>query len=166
MKSVHRPAAFLAAITLGLVGLPAAAQVSPGSKGLCNAVGSAHMEPLRDREGHSLSVQTFTCRVEGGPMNGAVLTGTNTYEWDKGVAVGLSGSMIARSGTGTYVAVFRDFGVTLTTVDGRVTGWVAKTTGTYRLATGAAAALNGKTFSTVAKPTGAGQFLLEITDEL
>lgn len=155
----------MGALILGMWGVPAIAQASAGSRGLCNAVGSTHMEPLRDREGHNLSVQTFVCRVEGGPLDGAVLTGTNTYEWDKGVAVGLSGSMIARSGAGTYVAVFRDFGVTLTMADGRVTGWLAKTTGTYRLATGAATALNGKTFSTVAKPTGSGQFLLEITDE-
>lgn len=165
MKSGRRRRALMAALVLGILGSPAIAQVSAGSRGLCNAVGSTHMEPLRDREGHNLSVQTFTCRIEGGPMNGAVLTGTNTYEWDKGVAVGLSGSMIARSGTGTYVAVFRDFGVTLTMADGRVTGWVAKTTGTYRLATGAATALNGKAFSTLAKPTGPGQFLLEIADE-
>lgn len=145
--------------------MPAIAQGTAGSKGLCNAVGGTAMEPLRDREGHSLSVQTFVCRLEGGPLDGAVLTGTNTCEWDKGVAVGLSGSMVARSGNGTYVAVFSDFGVTLTMAEGRVTGSVARTRGTCRLATGAAAALNGRSFGTVARPTGSGQFLLEITDE-
>lgn len=165
MKPSHCPLPLICALVVGVLGQPALAQTGTGSKGLCNAVGSTHMEPLRDREGHNLSVQTFNCRIEGGLLNGAVLTGTNTYEWDKGVAVGLTGSMVARSAAGTYVAVFRDFGVTLTMSDGRVTGWVAKTTGTYRLATGAAAALAGKTFSTVAKPTGSGQFLLEITDE-
>jgi hypothetical protein len=162
MTPIRSPQALAGFVLLALASAAAWSQTTVTSKGLCNAVGSTHMEALRDREGHNLSVQTISCRLEGGPLNGAVVTGTNTYEWDKAVA---SGSMVARASAGTFVAVFQDFGVTLTMTEGRVTGWVAKTTGSYRLATGAAAARSGKTFKTVATPNGSGQFVLEISDE-
>ena len=107
----------------------------------------------------------------GKPLHKLTDTINFTFAGQGMVGIDAGASVLLPVGTGFDLlnvlssnAVFRDFGVTLTMSDGRVTGWVARTTGTYRLATGAASALNGMTFSTVARPTGSGQFLLEITD--
>ena len=63
---------------------------------LCQSVGSSTPEPLGDRDGHSISVAEVSCRVEGGLMDGGILTGTGITEWDKTNGVLLAGSGVTR----------------------------------------------------------------------
>ena len=53
----------------------------------CQAVGASQPEPLGDREGHSLDVGTYSCRVDGGLLSGGVATGSDMWEWDGPKAV-------------------------------------------------------------------------------
>ena len=51
---------------------------------VCQEVGGAgNPEPAGDREGHMISVDHYSCRMEGGPMDGAVVTGGDITDWGK-----------------------------------------------------------------------------------
>ena len=69
----------------------------------CQNVGAFSLEPLGDREGHSISVGQFSCRVESGPMSGGGVSGTAIWEWDKTNAVLVSGSGVFRKPGATVV---------------------------------------------------------------
>jgi hypothetical protein len=129
---------------------------------LCQSVGTGPQEPLGDREGHNISLTTFSCRVEGGPLDGGLVTGNAVYEWEKTNAVGLTASGVVRKPGATAVFQLGDFKNTLTVVDGKVTGYVATGQGTYKLATGSASSLAGKAFSYTSRPNGWSQFAVDI----
>jgi len=89
---------------------------------LCHAVGSGPTEPLGDREGHAIAVSEFACRVEGGPTDGGVLTGTTITEWDKTNGTVLSGVGVTRKPGATTAYQHTEGKTSLTLVDGKVTG--------------------------------------------
>jgi hypothetical protein len=127
----------------------------------CQAVGNPQPEPLGDREGHSLDVETYSCRIDGGTLNGGVATGDGMWEWDGPKAVRISSSGVIRK-PGAVAAYSGGTGnISLIMTDGKVTGWTASGTGKYVLGTGAWAPLAGKTDSWTAKPTGPGMFSVE-----
>jgi hypothetical protein len=68
----------------GMIAVPESvlAQTSVPYKVHCMAVGNSPPEALGDRPGHSIVVSEYTCRVEGGPLDGGVMTGTHVTEWD------------------------------------------------------------------------------------
>ena len=70
----------LLASLLGFLSAVAFAQTPPPYRLNCQAVGIGPPENLGDRPGHAVSVGQYTCRVEGGLMDGAVATGSNIYE--------------------------------------------------------------------------------------
>ena len=49
--------------------------------------------------------------------------------------------------------------------DGKVTGFIGTGQGIYKLATGAAASLAGKSFTYTAGPTGPGRYVIEFKVE-
>ena len=154
------------ALALVLAGLAAAplsvlAQAPTQIKMHCLANGNSPPEALGDRPGHSISVSELICRVEGGPLDSGVMTGTQVYEWDGVKGVGKAGFGVVRSPGGKIVYVNTEMTNTLTVTDGKVTGFVATGRGYYPVATGTAQAFVGKTYSYVTKPTGAGQFVIE-----
>lgn len=67
-----------------------------------------------------MSVANYSGRVEGGPLDGGVLTGTAVYEWDKINAIGLSGNGVGRKACATLVWQLGQFMYILTMVDGNV----------------------------------------------
>ena len=154
-----------AVILAAVVCAPAHAQTPIAYKCHCHTAGTAPQEALGDREGHAVSAGSYTCRVEGGPLDGGVLTGTNIYEWDKASAVGLSGNGVGRKPGATLVYQLGEFKNALTMADGKVTGFLATGSGTYKLATGTAASLAGKSFSYSARPAGPGQFTIDVKVE-
>ena len=127
-------------------------------KNTCQDVGVGPPEPLGDREGHSISVARFSCRIESGPMGGGVLTGTVIWEWDKTNAVLVSGSAVDRKPGADVVEQITEGKLALTMADGKVTGFTASGRGSYPLATGSAASLAGKSYTWTVKSTGPGQF--------
>ena len=131
----------------------------------CNAVGGSSPEPLGDRDGHSISVGDIACRVEGGPGDGGVVTGTTIYEWDKTNAVLLSGLGITRKPGATSAYQHTEGNAKLIISDGKPVGLSGSGRGRYTLGTGAATALNGKTYSYTFKTLGPGQFVVDVTND-
>jgi hypothetical protein len=127
----------------------------------CQEVGVGPPEPLADREGHSISVGQYSCRADSGPLGGGVLTGANTWEWDKGSAVLLTGNGVTRKPGSTGVYQITEGKLALTMADGKVTGVTSSGRGAYLLATGGFASVAGKPFSYTTKTTGPGQFVVE-----
>lgn len=97
-------------------------------------------------------------------MNGGVLTGSITWEWDKTNAVLVSGSGVIRKPGATVVYQDTEGKLELTMVDGKATGWTASGRIRWPIATGDAVALAGKSAAWTSKTTGpAGQF--EVDDK-
>ena len=107
----------------------------------------------------------LTCRVEGGATDGGVLTGTTIYEWDKGVATLLSGLGVTRKPGATTAYQHTEGKQSLVMTDGKVTGATGSGRGRYTLATGAAAANNGKTYSYTFRTTAPGQFIVDVKND-
>jgi hypothetical protein len=127
----------------------------------CQGVDGFAPEPLGDREGHKISVDHYSCRVEAGPMSGAVATGTSITEWDGSTAVERSDIGVARKPGGTLVWRGTEGKSELTMADGKVTGWTGSGTGVNQIATGSAASLAGKPYAWTAKSTGPGTWTIE-----
>jgi hypothetical protein len=117
----------------------------------CQIVGSGAREPLGDREGHAISVSDYSCYIESGPFAGGDVTGTNVWEWDKTNAVLVTGQSISRKAGSVAVYEGSEGKVALTMADGKVTGSTGSGRGTYRLVTGSAAALTGKSVTWTSK---------------
>jgi hypothetical protein len=134
-------------------------------KTTCQDVGGFAAEPIGDREGHSISVDGYSCRVNSGPMSGGVETGTIIWEWDKTNAVMVSNSGVVRKPGAILVYQGAEAKIALTMADGKVTGFNASGRGRWLTATGSAASLAGKSFTWTSKATGASQFETEIKGE-
>jgi hypothetical protein len=122
----------------------------------CQDIGPSAPEPLGDREGHSILTATVSCRVDSGFMSGAVLTGTDIWEWNGPKATLLSASGVVRKPGETLVYTESAATLELTMADGKVTGWTVSGRGTYPVATGSAAPLAGKSYTFAGKPDGPG----------
>jgi hypothetical protein len=156
--------ALVAAAAFLATALPAWAQAN-SYRLLCTSHGSNWNEPLGDREGHNLQVADATCGVQGGVMDGAVVTQQVLWEWDKGVATLVSSQSIYRKPGATLVGVGRNGKLNLQTTEGRVTGWTGSGVLTFGLATGSAAALEKKNATWTGRPTGNRTYVLEFVVE-
>jgi hypothetical protein len=152
----------------GIVTALAFAAFAPGAvaqedtnKETCQAVGASALEPLGDREGHSISISQISCRVDSGPMSGGVLTGTSIWEWNGPNAVLGSGNGVMRKAGATVVYVQTAGKLAVTMADGKITGSNASGRGTFAVATGSLASLAGKSYTFSTKSTGPGQFTAE-----
>lgn len=130
-------------------------------KYICQDIGGGPPEPLGDREGHSISVGPYSCRVDSGALSGGVSTGASIWEWDKTNAVLVSGNGVIRKPGATVVYQATEGKLALTMADGKVTGFTASGRGSYPMAIGSAASLAGKSFTWTAKSTGPGQFEID-----
>lgn len=153
----------LGAAALATAAFSAMAQTPLMQKAYCVYVGANPMEPVGDRPGHALQVLNYSCRTEGGPMDGGVMTGTNITEWDAGKAVILSGSGVGRKPGAMASFQVIEGSTTLTMADGKVTGMTSTGRGVMKHASGTASVLNGKTYSHVVRLLGPSQFVIETT---
>lgn len=130
----------------------------------CQAIGwgNGPPEPLGDREGHGISIDEYSCRVETGPMSGGVSRGTIIWEWDGTNAVELSEIGVIRKPGATFVYRGTEGKVALTMADGKVTGFTADLKGQPLLATGGAASLAGKPYTLTSKSTGPSTWRVEV----
>lgn len=163
MKSKKMLAYCIGIAGLALIQMPASAQSGQGERLHCNAVGYNPPRPLRDEKGHAISVSEFTCRVEGGPLDGGLVTGKSIWEWHKSNAVLLSGMGVTHK-PGTTLAWTQHVGkMALIKSDGKVTGFQGSGRGRATLATGAAAERKGKAYSFTFKSVGPGQYVVDVT---
>ncbi len=151
----------MVAVALATSGGMALAQAPTKHKAFCVTVGTNPQEPVGDRAGHALQVSNYSCRAEGGPMEGGVMTGTNIFEWDGGKAVILSGGGVVRKSGSILSYRVTEGSITLLMTDGKVSGYTGSGKGVVNLATGVTAALNGKTYSYTIQPLTPGQFAIE-----
>jgi hypothetical protein len=138
--------------------LPVAAQMNLHYD--CRVTGTSHLD--RRAKSHDPEVSDFTCRITGGLLDGFVATGTNIMEPQEGGSR-LVGSIIVAQKAGSIV-VYEVSEATrrLKTIKGGVLGWESTSVGTYKLATGSAAPLAGKSFSAVARSGGPGVFTIDV----
>jgi len=127
----------------------------------CRNVGVGPLEPVGDREGHSISVTAYSCSVDSGPLAGGVVTGSNVWEWDAPDGVLRSSIDVVRKPGAIAVYQESDAKTTAIITDGKVTGRTTRGGGTWVVASGSAASLAGKSTTWTAKHTGAGQFTIE-----
>jgi hypothetical protein len=158
-----------AAAALAFVGFaPSAIAQEVVTKFFCQAVGgSGAPEPLGDREGHSITVLTASCRNVGGVLDGSLTTAHEIWEWD-----GTNAKMLLEIGVIRKPGTIATFELTegklaLTMTDGKVTGFAASGKGRWPTATGAAASLAGKSWTFKSWPgAGAGQWEGEVTPDV
>jgi hypothetical protein len=131
----------------------------------CQGFGSGAHEPLGDREGHALSISDYSCYTDSGPFVGGDVSGTNIWEWDRTNAVLVTGQYISRKPGSIAVYAANEGKLSLTTTDGKVTGFTASGRGTLRLVTGSAASLAGKSVTWTAKTSEPGRFKVELKVE-
>jgi hypothetical protein len=161
--SEHQP--HTTSVLLLVFGLIAcsAASAEMTFKSHCQTFGTAPLELLGDREGHAIAVGHFTCRVDGGPIDGAVWTGSQVYEWDGPNAVGRGGFGVFRLSGSFAVYSSTEVKVSLNLSDGRVTGFTGSGRGMFSVGTGAASVLAGKSYTYVVKSSGFNQVVVETT---
>jgi hypothetical protein len=134
------------------------------AKYACQIVGQpGPPELVGDRDGHSISIASSACRVEGGPLDGGLLTAQSIWEWDKTTGTLVSGSGVVRKVGATAVYQYTEGKLTITVADGKVTGFTGAGKGRWPVAGGGAASLAGKSFSWASKSTGAGVFETVLT---
>ena len=154
-----------AALALSTAFFSTFAQTPLTVKVACLSVSRAP-EPLGDREGHSLQIAESTCRIEGGPLDGAVGNISGIYEWNGPNAVGLAAGQGVYRKPGVHAAwINTDHKLALTMVDGRPVGASFNGRGRFLQVTGSAAVLSGKPYYFVGKTTGPGQFVFDLTME-
>jgi hypothetical protein len=163
MNDMKRLAFCIGIAGLTLMQTPAFARPGQTEHLTCNSVGYNPSQPLGDQKGHAVSVSEYTCRVEGGPLDGGLVTGSSIWEWHKSTAVLLSGMGVTRK-PGTTVAWTQLSGkMALIMSEGKVTGFQGSGQARYTLATGAAADRNGEPYSFTFKSVGPGQYVVDVT---
>jgi hypothetical protein len=147
----------LISISLGLT-LVSGAFAQEANTFDCQDVGDIAPEPLA-AEGQSILTENFACRVTAGPMQGANMTGTVTWNFNKTDGTLVSGTGVMRK-PGSVVVYKDDSGTLKLTTDdkGNVTGASGAGKATWLVATGAAAPAAGKTWDWTATGTGPGRF--------
>lgn len=165
MNHVPRLRSWIGVVAFALVSAGASGQAGPTARLHCQAVGGGAPEALGDREGHAIAAGTYSCRVEGGPGDGGIVTGTAIFEWDKGQAVLLSGMGINRKPGAVSAYQHLEGKQSLVMTDGKVSGFTGSGRGRYTLATGSMAAMAGKTYSFTFSSTGPGQFTVDLKSD-
>lgn len=116
-------------------------------------------------DGGPAQLTRFTCRVRGGLLDGFVATGTNIWDGQQRDGA-LLGSLVVARKDGSVVV----YEITRVTRAAKPPGadagsWEGQGTGVYKLGTGVAVALAGRTFRSVARSAGPGAFTIETVVE-
>ncbi|MDM0108533.1 hypothetical protein QTH97_26545 [Variovorax sp. J22R24] len=151
-------AAFIAATTFS-----AFAQAPVTYKATCQGIGMAPQEPVGDREGHTFSFGQYSCQIQGGPFDGAILTGSTVWESEKGNSILLAGNGAIRKPGLSAIFLLTDGKNSTTMVDGKATGFAGSAKGVYKIAAGTASSLAGKSYRSTFRTIGGGQFVIETT---
>lgn len=142
----------------------AQAQGTATQRSVCQNVGPIVLEPLG--ENRALQVASISCRIEGGPMNGAVMTGEQVYEFQGPNGKMIVGAGVLRMPGNTLVYQNTEAGTALTIVDGKVAGATGSGKGVYKAGYGAISSqLTGKTYTYSVKTTGLGAFVIEVIND-
>lgn len=159
----------LGATALGLIcGAGASAQPRGEVNGYrlhCQSI-SGTRDDIVGSPSRVLAAGGYSCRVDGGPMNGGVTTGSSLGEVQGDRYVGFSGSSVTRKPGSLLASVHGEFGQeTIRDAQGKVTEVRGSGRGRYVLATGDAAPLSGKSYRYVTHWTGPHVFVVDVVAE-
>jgi hypothetical protein len=167
MTYVQKFLASAAVVSFAVIGTtlfshPANAQIAQDKTNIwsCNVTGVV-MLPIGDRDGHSLQISNFECRVDSGPLAGGFATGATTWEWDGPKNNMITFTLAVRKPGAVVVLKGTSGGNTLIMTDGKPTGSIGSGRYEYALATGPWAPLSGKSENWNLKSTGPGAFMVE-----
>jgi hypothetical protein len=150
--------------TIGLIGAIGFAHADSIGRYECNIVGPIALEPIGDRDGHLLRSLEYSCVGADGIFKGAVQTAVSVSEIDGsrvtfhlvgGVHRIVGGLAVGEALEGTGSAVVQEGSPSRATASGSMI---------FKFASGKLAALSGKTFKWVVKPTGFDRFELDYMD--
>jgi hypothetical protein len=127
----------------------------------CHVTGTSAVDHLGG-EGQTAELTHFMCQITGGLLNGFVATGTNILEPRKGGARLVASIVVAQKAGSTVAYEVSEGTRRFKKSKGRVVGWESTGKGTFKSATGSAAALAGKSFTSVVKSGGPGAFTIEV----
>lgn len=149
-------------LACGLLPLAAAAAFAsePASRFDCRVTGTETLPGLAP-DGRGAEVSRFTCRVHGGPLDGFVATGTNIWGGPLRDGLLLGSLVVARKANSVVVYEVQEVKRRARAPGADVQCWEGQGTGVYKLATGVAAHLAGKSFHSVARSAGAGRFTID-----
>jgi len=151
----------LAPIALAaLTAMPALAAANTRSHFDCRVTGSTRLDRL-GRNGQPAELSEFTCRVSGGLLDGFVANGTNIWEQGEDHDELLGSIVIVRKGDAAVVYEVQH--ATRRTPDPQRRGASREGTGygLFKMATGSAAPLAGRSFRSVARSGAGGTFTVD-----
>ncbi|HVL55984.1 MAG TPA: hypothetical protein VM491_05740, partial [Burkholderiaceae bacterium] len=100
----------------------------------CHLAGPPAMEPVG--QDAMMQAVTYTCRVEGGPLEGAVMTGNAIYRYKQGTGEWLANHGVIRRHDGLMVYRGQEGNVKLQMKEGQITGWTGTGKNTVPAAAG------------------------------
>lgn len=151
------------AVLLALAAAPALASEAP-SRFHCQVTGTETLAGLAP-DGGAAELSRFTCRVKGGPLDGFVATGTNLWGGRLRDGLLLGSLVVARKAQSIVVYEVQEVTRRARPPGADVRSWEGQGTGVYKLATGVAARLAGKSFRSIARSAGPGAFTIETVVE-
>jgi hypothetical protein len=131
----------------------------------CNVVGFASQEPLGDRPDHTFTTVEYSCVGLDGLFKGAVYTASNIQEWDGPKATILAGTGVHRIPGSRAVLQLTDGTASVVMKDGKPVGVATSGKGVAKFASGAFAALSGKTVKFTTTPVNPIRFTIEMTTD-
>lgn len=128
-------------------------------KAHCTNIGPGIPEALAD--GSVLIIGTASCIVDGGPLDGAVVTQNVLWENSHGTSTLVSGDSVVRK-PGSIAAIRNTSGTLKTIVkEGKPAGWEGSGTSLWVTGSGAGAAMKGKTIHWTARATGPRTYVVD-----
>ena len=146
--------------------LPAAAMAQSSGETVnytCNYISMSTMEPVGDHEGHLIQNGNYSCKAQGGNLDGLVTTGSALWEQDAGVAKSVLNTGVGRKAGGMMAYSTTEGKRSFVMKDGKIAGWIATGRSVTVGATGTLAAYAGKTFSWTSHSTGMYEFVIAAT---
>lgn len=153
-------------VACALPALAAAAALAsePPSRFDCRVTGTERLAGLAP-DGGAAELSRFTCRVKGGPLDGFVATGTNLWGGRLRDGLLLGSLVVARKAHSVVVYEVQEVTRRARAPGTDAPSWEGQGTGVYKLATGVAAHLAGKSFHSIARSAGPGAFTIETVVE-
>ena len=143
-----------------LTAMPALAAANARSHFDCRVTSSTRLEHL-GREGQPAELSEFICRVTGGLLDGFVATGTNIWEYGKDHDELIGSIVIVRKADSAVVYEVQHATRRMPPPQRRGAPREGTGYGLFKMATGSAAALAGKSFRSVARAGAAGTFTVD-----
>jgi hypothetical protein len=120
----------------------------------CQVISDSHDDPIGD--GHALDTISYSCRIEGGPLNGGMVNGTEIAEWTGGKYARIAAMGVVRKPGAIAIYSGGSASSTPTMENGKVTGWVGVGKDDYVFGSGDWAFLAGKSSSFTCRNAAAG----------